>query len=321
MSSRCPKIVASFVLSGQRAICSHASRHTLGQRTLQLVTMLSLVTTAFANDDCCAGKEDAQNVREGVPFKAALRVTADPNNLPFSNERREGFENKIAELIARELDVNLDYSWRAQRRGFFRETLKENRADLVLGVPAQFDMALTTMPYYRSSYVFVYRKDRGLDLHSLDDPALRKLKIGVQLIGNDGVNTPPAHALANRGIVDNVIGYTVYGDYAQENPPARIVQAVAKREIDVAIVWGPVGGYFAAKGDVPLTVVPVSPAADPHLPFTFSIAMGVRKEDKDLRNEIDEILVRKKSEIEAILDQYRVPRVPDSPPRQVAAKE
>jgi mxaJ protein len=294
-----------------------------GTRALPSLAAATLffIGNAVAQNDCCSGKEDSQNVSEGVPFKAVLRVTADPNNLPFSNERREGFENKIAELIASELDLNLDYSWRAQRRGFFRETLKENRADLVLGVPAHFDLALTTMPYYRSSYVFVYRGDRGLDLHSLDDPALRKLKIGVQLIGSDGVNTPPAHALANRGIIDNVVGYTVYGDYGQESPPGRIVEAVARGEIDVALVWGPVGGYFARRAKVPLTVAPVSPAADPHLPFTFSIAIGLRKGDKDLRNEVNEILVRKKPEIEAILDQYGVPRLPDSAPTKVAAKE
>lgn len=325
MSSPCPDvvvsaIVASAVRSGLRGRPRHARICALRQRTLQLLALFSLGMTALGQDDCCQGKEDAKNPG-GVPFKAVLRVTADPNNLPFSNQRREGFENKIAELIASELDVNLDYSWRAQRRGFFRETLKENRADLVLGVPAHFEMALTTMPYYRSSYVFVYRKDRGLDLHSLDDPALRKLKIGVQLIGSDGVNTPPAHALANRGIIDNVFGYTVYGDYSQDNPPARIVEAVAKGEIDVAIVWGPVGGYFAGKQKVPLVVAPVSPAADPHLPFTFSIAIGVRKEDKDLRNEINEILARKKPQIEAILDQYGVPRVEDPPITQLTAKK
>jgi mxaJ protein len=285
---------------------------------LCIATVISL-TTAFAQDDCCIPKPDAP-AANGPPLKRVLRITSDPNNLPFSNERREGFENKIAELLARELDANIEYSWRAQRRGFFRETLKENRCDVVLGVPAHFDMALTTVPYYRSSYVFVYRKDRGLNVRSLDDPALRELKVGVQMIGNDGRNTPPAHALANRGIIDNVAGYTVYGDYAEQNPPARIIDAVVAGEIDVAIVWGPLGGYFAGNSDVPLEVVPVEPAADPHLPFTFSIAMGVRKADKPLRDEIDRVLAQKHDEIEAILDEYKVPRVPD-PPKQVAISQ
>jgi mxaJ protein len=181
-------------------------------------------------------------------------------------------------------------------------------------------MALTTAPYYRSSYVFVYRKDRNLALHSLDDPVLHKLKIGVQMIGNDETNTPPAHALAHRGIVDNVVGYTLYGDYRDPNPPARIVDAVVKGEIDVAVVWGPLAGYFAKQASVPLEVVPVSPAADPSLPFTFSIAMGVRKGDKPLHDEIDAILQRKHKEIDAILDDYGVPRVTD-PPKQVASSK
>jgi quinoprotein dehydrogenase-associated probable ABC transporter substrate-binding protein len=288
----------------------------LRQRTLQPTLICLVATAALAQDDCCAPKEEPR-VAAGTANKRVLRVTSDPNNLPFSNEKREGFENKVAELIAKELGADLQYSWRAQRRGFFRETLKEDRADLVLGVPAHFDMALTTAPYYRSSYVFVYRKDRNLGLHSLDDPALPKLKIGVQMIGNDETNTPPAHALAHRGIVDNVVGYTLYGDYRDPNPPARIVDAVVTGDVDVAVVWGPLAGYFARQASVPLEVVPVSPAADPNLPFTFSIAMGVRKGDKPLRDEIDAVLARKRDEIEAILNEYGVPRVPE-PPKQIA---
>jgi quinoprotein dehydrogenase-associated probable ABC transporter substrate-binding protein len=289
----------------------------MSSRCRKLALLLSLgASVAFGQDDCCAPKEEPHAAETGT--KRVLRVTSDPNNLPFSNEKREGFENKLAELIAKELGAELRYSWRAQRRGFFRETLKEDRADLVLGVPAHFDMALTTAPYYRSSYVFLYRKDRNLGLHSLDDPSLHKLKIGVQMIGNDETNTPPAHALAHRGIVDNVFGYTLYGDYRDPNPPARIVDAVVKGDIDVAVAWGPLAGYFAKHASVPLEVVPVSPAADPNLPFTFSIAMGVRKTDKALQDEINSVLARKQKEIDAILDEYGVPRVPD-PPKQVAA--
>jgi mxaJ protein len=245
-----------------------------------------------------------------------LRVAADPNNLPFSNNRCEGFENKIAELIATDLGAKLEYSWRAQRRGFFRETLKENRADLVLGVPEHFDMALTTAPYYTSTYVFVSRQDRHLDLSSLDDPALRRLKIGVQIIGNDARNTPPVHALSDRGIVDNVIGYTVYGDYAHANPPARIIDAVVRGDLDVAIVWGPVAGYFAKQQSVSIDVRPIAPGADRALSFTFSIAMGVRKSDKALRDRLNAVLTRRRDEIEKILNEYGIPRVQ---PHQLAS--
>lgn len=127
--------------------------------------------------------------------RTSLRVCADPNNLPFSNDRLEGFENKIAELLAREMNTQVQYTWWAQRRGFFRNTLRAGECDLVIGVPSSFELALTTSPYYRSTYVFVYRKDRRLKVHSFDDPVLHRIKIGVQMIGHDFVNTPPAHAL------------------------------------------------------------------------------------------------------------------------------
>jgi mxaJ protein len=244
---------------------------------------------------------------KGPMPRRALRIAADPNNLPFTNDRREGFENKIADLVARELGADIEYVWRAQRRGFFRTALKEGEADLVLGVPTGFDMALTTAPYYRSTYVFVTRKGQKPP-ESLDDPVLKTLRVGVQLIGNDGMNPPPAHALARRGIIDNVVGFTVYGDYSEPNPPARVVDAVANGEVDVATVWGPLGGYFAKKHG--LTVTPVRPDEDPPLRFAFNISMGVRRGDKALRDELNAILERRKAQIEKVLDEYGVPRLP-----------
>jgi mxaJ protein len=238
-----------------------------------------------------------------------IRAAADPNNLPFSNQRCEGFENKIAELIARELHVKLEYEWRAQRRGFFRETLKQGDVDLVLGVPAQFDMALTTTPYYRSTYVFASRQDRHLHVTSFDDPRLRKLRIGVQLIGNDGRDTPPAHALATRGIVNNVRGFTLYGDYTEPNPPARIIDAVANGGIDVAIVWGPLAGYFARKSNVALDLTPVSPSTDRDLRFAFDVSLGVKKKNAELKEKLDKILSEHRDEIDRILADYNVPLV------------
>jgi quinoprotein dehydrogenase-associated probable ABC transporter substrate-binding protein len=249
-----------------------------------------------------------------------LRVCADPNNLPFSNERREGFENKIAEVLAREMGRKVEYKWWAQRRGFIRNTLRAGECDVVLGVPASFELALTTSPYYRSSYVFVSRKDRHLDIHSFDDPILRKLKIGVQLVGDDSANTPPAHALTARHIVNNVVGYTVYGDYAKPNPPARIIEAVARGEVDVAVVWGPLAGYFASRQKTALEVVPVSPQIDlPFLPFVYDISMGVRRGDDAFKEELERVIERRRAEIETILDDYGVPRVGHEPQTQATS--
>jgi mxaJ protein len=240
-----------------------------------------------------------------------LHVVADPNNLPFSNDKLEGFENKIAEVVARRLNAKLEYSWRAQRRGFFRHAFNDDGGDVVLGVPAGFERALTTSPYYRSSYVFVWRKDRNLDIRSFNDPGLRDLKIGVQLVGDDGADTPPVHALARRGIVNNIVGFTLYGDYTRPNPPSRIMEAVIKGDVDVAVVWGPLAGFFARRSvDVPLEIAPVMPAIDPPgMQFAFSIAMGVRKDDAALRDELNAVLMAERVAIERILDNYGVPRV------------
>jgi mxaJ protein len=239
-----------------------------------------------------------------------LRVCADPNNLPFSNARLEGFENRIADLLARDLHARVEYRWWAQRRGFVRNTLRAGQCDVILGIPSGFELAQATRPYYRSSYVFVSRRDRRYRIESFDDPVLRRLRIGVHLVGDDGANTPPAHALANRGIVTNVRGYTLYGDYRQESPPSRLIEAVAKGEVDVAVAWGPLAGYYAPKQKVPLTIVPVSPQIDlPFLPFVFDIALGVRRGETAFRNELDAILRKRDAEIVRILDDYGVPRL------------
>ena len=237
-----------------------------------------------------------------------LKVCADPNNLPFSNARGEGFENKLAELAARELGARLEYVWWAQRRGYVRNTLRAGECDLWPGVASQLEILGTTRPYYRSTYVFLTRADRGLDVASLDDPRLKTLKVGVQLVGDDGANTPPSHALTRRGIISNVRGYTLYGDYGAPNPPAAIVEAVDRGEVDVAIVWGPLAGYFAQRAAHPLRIRPVTPWLDgPQWPMVFDISMGVRKDDAELRQALDRILEARRAEVRGLLESYGVP--------------
>jgi mxaJ protein len=265
------------------------------------VAALSLLSMAAAPDKPAEARGRARE----------LRVCADPNNLPFSNLRREGFENKIADLIARDLHATVRYTWWAQRRGFIRNTLNARLCDVVMGVPSRFDLTAVTAPYYRSSYVFVTRRDGGVHVRSFDDPRLPKLRIGVQLIGDDGANSPPVHALGNRGISGNLKGYLVYGDYRTAHPASRIVEAVSAGDVDVAIVWGPLAGYFSRRQPVALDLVPVSPQIDPpSMPEVFDISIGVRRRDKALRDELDQVLVRERSAIDAILDSYFVPRLP-----------
>jgi mxaJ protein len=238
-----------------------------------------------------------------------LRVCADPNNLPFSNERLEGFENKLVGIIADELQAHVSYTWWAQRRGFIRNTLKAGLCDLVPGMPAKIEMLRTTTPYYRSTYVFVTRVD-GPSVVSLDDPILHKIRVGVQLIGDDGYNTPPAHALAHRGVVEHVRGFPVYGDYRQPNPPARIIEAVADGTIDVAAVWGPLAGYFAHRQKVPLAVRAISPQLDRQpYPMAFDIAIGVRREDEAFLRELEGVLKLRGAQVDALLATYGVPRL------------
>lgn len=280
MSSRFPRMLTTRVLSGVSLAC-----------------VIAILASAYRPTRAAA--EAGQ-----------LRVCADPNNLPFSNEKQQGFENRIAELVARDLGAKLSYVWWAQRRGFVRNTINQNQCDVLIGVPASFERTRPTIPYYRSTYVFVTRRDRNLKIASFDDPRLKQLRVGVQLIGDDGINTPPAHALSNRGIIRNVRGYSVYGDYREPNPPARIVDAVAKGEIDVAVAWGPLAGYFAQREPVALDVIPVSPQIDlPFLPFVFDISMGVRRGNDALRERLNTIIERRRPDIDRILAEYGVPRV------------
>jgi quinoprotein dehydrogenase-associated probable ABC transporter substrate-binding protein len=245
---------------------------------------------------------------EGV---VPLRVAADPENMPFSNRNLEGFENRIANVLAAELGTSTKYVWWGQRRGFIRNTLKatldDGRCEVVIGIPKGYDLVSWTRPYYRSTYVFVYRAESDFDLRSLDDPILKDLKIGVHLIGNDYTNPPPVHELGRRGIVENVSGFDTF--YSEGNTPGRIIDAVANGEVDVAIVWGPIAGYYAKRQSTPMKLVPV-PFGEDDLPFAFDISVGVRHGEKELKSRLEKALEVRKSEILQILEEYGVPLLP-----------
>ncbi len=230
-----------------------------------------------------------------VPLSARdLRVCADPNNLPFSNERAGGFENRVAEVLAQELDARLVYTWWSQRKSFVKNSLGAGMCDVIVGLPPGYPGVLATRPWYRSTYVLLSRA--GTTVRSLEDPAPRKLRIGAHVVGENF--SPPADELADRGIT-NIAGYSLFGAAGEVNPAARLVEALEHRDIDVAVVWGPFAGYFARQSHVPMQMTRV--------PFEFDIAVAVRPGEEALRDELQRALDRRRADIRAILDRYGVP--------------
>lgn len=282
-------------------------RHLTGQRGIALAGGTALVVAALAAAPARAPSE--------------FRVCSDPNNLPFSNRDGQGFENRIAELFARDLHASVTYDWLAQQRGFSRKTLKTGACDVIMGVPAHYDPVLTTKPYYRTTYAFVYRTEDGPRVTSLDDTVLKHVKIGIHVIGDDYENPPPAQALAMRGIISNVKGYRLVDDYSKPNPPSHLIDAVARGEVDVAIVYGPFAGYFAPKEPVKLSVVPISQEVDSltGFPFTYQIAMGVRKDDRQRAAILDSLIDVERPAIDSILKSYGVPMLPIDTARPAAS--
>jgi mxaJ protein len=239
---------------------------------------------------------------------AELRVCVDPYDLPFSNDKEEGFENKIAHVIAQDLNATVINYWWPARRGVLRSSILAGRCDVMMQAPVGLDPVATTKPYYRSTYYFVYRSDRSLQVRSLDDTILKHLRIGVNIIGYDYTNTPPAHALGARGIV----GLVGFGNFLNPDPkadhPQDIFDALAKDSIDIAIAWGPLAGYWVKREPVALTMtaLPDSDAVS-GMPFAFDMAMGVRHRDKELRAQLDSALTRRHDAIIRILQDYNVP--------------
>lgn len=246
--------------------------------------------------------------------QTALKVCADKFNLPFSNFEQEGIENKIAQMFADELGIPLEYTWFPQRLGFIRNTIKRvdretgnYRCDLVMGVPAQYDMLATSQHYFSSIEAMVYRSGEGYELKTIEDIAKvaatgKTLRIG--LFDRDVAT----ESLINNGLGDNIEYYRMMPGHARVQP-SRIVEAVASGEVDVAFAWGPIAGYVASKSDTKLSVVPL---AKEDGGMAFSIAMGVRYPDKKWKALVNKLIDAKRPEINALLVEYQFPLV-DAP--------
>lgn len=268
----------------------------------RLALVLAIVSFAVASAFPREGRADA------TAAKKALRVCGDPNNMPFSNEKLEGIENKIAAAVAKDLGWETEYVWWPHQRGLVRRVLNTERCDVLIGIPKGYDLVRWTKPYYRTGYVIAYQKDRIADVRSLDDPMLKTLKVGVQ------VNTPPHVALAERGIIENVVGYQLMFDsnaHPEDYPGKQIEDLLAGR-IDVALVWGPIAGYFKKKkGASSLVLVPLEePTSGAAKGITFEMSMGVRKADTELKARLEQVLDRRREEIRAILEDFGVPLLP-----------
>lgn len=243
---------------------------------------------------------------------ADLRVCADPGNMPFSNQRAEGFENALARLAAHNLNRPVRFVWVSQHGRYLKNSLLAGRCDVVMGVPAGLDRLATTRPYYRSSYVFVWRRGHEPAIRSFDDRALRTARIGVQVMQNDHDMSPAARLLATRGLARNIVWYKLYPDFSRPNPPAALIEAVERNEVDVAVAWGPMAGYFAAHAPVVLDLHRAQPQNAAGEPLAFNISMGVRRGDVELLKELNAFIVRRRPEIRRILRRYGVPLAPEA---------
>ena len=253
-----------------------------------------------------------QTLRPNVEKPGVIRVCADPDNLPLSNDKGEGLENKIAELIGEAWNSQVEYAWWPVRRGYFGRALNGRYCDLAITAPTQLDMAATTKAYFRSAYVIVYRKDSGLTVTTLDDPALKTLKIGVNLLNADAENTPPAMALSAHGVVGNLVGFpTFYSEGGAR--PDDIMKAVYDKSIDLAIVWGPLAGYYAREAPTELVMVPLEYDSVAHMPFAFDFGIAVRRSDRPLRDSLQTFLDAHAAEVQNLLKQFGIPTLPIVP--------
>lgn len=243
---------------------------------------------------------------------AALRICGDPDNLPFSNDKLEGFENKIAAVIAADLGAAPTHTWWPHQRGLVRNTIDAGTCEVIFGVPEGLDFVLWTKPYYRTSYVIAYRSDRNYRITSLDAPELKGLRLGVF------ANTPPEESLARRGLLNNLSLYSLFFDpLGTADRPLKLLSDLVAGAVDVAFPWGPLAGYYVKKLNAPLQLVPLED--EPGVPLSFDISMGVKKGDAALKNRLEAAIDRRQAEIRAILEEYGVPLIPAHAPSPAQA--
>lgn len=233
--------------------------------------------------------------------RTALRVCADPANMPFSNEAGEGFENKIADLLAADLKLPLEYTWFPQVTGFVRNTLGAKRCDLVMGYVAAGEVVQNTNPYYKSAWSLIYPKDGSLNgVASLNDDRLKDKRVGIV------AGAPPATVMATNGLMAHAKPYALMVDRRYEFPAEEMLQDIKTGEIDAGILWGPIAGYYVKKSGMPLAVAPLLNETK-SVPMTYRITLGLRHGETEWKHRLNDFLDAHRTEIQSILLQYGVP--------------
>ena len=263
---------------------------------LAQVIVLLLAIVCSVSDAATAGRQALTT--------SHLRVCADPNNLPFSNEAGEGFENRIVQLIGKELGKEVRYTWYPQSTGFVRNTLKLRQCDLISGIATTSETVQNTNSYYHSAYSMVYRQSLGEPLTSFSDPRLKTLRLGII------AGTPPVDVLAVQGLLSNIKSYHLLADTRRHTPAKQAVLDVASGETDVAFIWGPIAGYYAKQSDEPLTVTPLL-NENRRIRMNHRVSMAVRHNETDWKHTINAALARLQPQIDEILMEYGVPLLND----------
>ncbi len=232
--------------------------------------------------------------------RTELHVCADPNNLPFSNEKGEGFENKIALVIGDELKLPVKFVFFPQVIGFVRNTLRAHTCDLIIGTAAGDEIVQTTSPYYYSTYVVVYRRDKGFEFKDFDDPRLKTLRIGIISA------TPPSDLLIRHGLMAKAKPYALMVDTRFDSPTHEMIDDIESGAVDIGLLWGPIAGYYARSAKDPLVMVPV-PNEEGAPRMDYHIAMGVRNNEPEWRRRVNAAIAKRRAELTAILRDYGVP--------------
>lgn len=268
-----------------------------------------IAASAFAQNlgsDAGARGDDNKGSIELVDAKV-LRVCADPNNLPFSNEKGEGFENKIAQYLAKKINKELAYVFYPGATGFVRNTLNAHLCDVILGIPQGNDLVQPTNPYYRTTYAIVTRAGSDLEgLTTLDDPRLKSKQHRIGLVAN----TPPGNILAKEGLMSAVKPYPLMVDTRFDSSSVTMIRDLEAGEIDVALLWGPIAGYYVKHAKTKLNLAPIQETAGTRM--AFRVAFGVRHSDQIWKRDLNQFISQNKSELEKILIDYGVPLIDEN---------